>query len=164
MPPSQGFSADALRDRINDGHCRYVITADEGLRGGKHIPLKSTVDLALAQCPLVKSCVVYQHTLAPVQMKEGRDLFWAEALELERGYAPCEPMDSEDILFMLFTSGSTGTRLALPPFLPPSLPARRWCAVRLQREACALCAVRCAMGGAGAQDLDSTRLDSTRLD
>jgi acetyl-CoA synthetase len=105
----QGFSADALRDRINDGQCRYVITADEGLRGGKHIPLKSTVDLALAQCPDVKACVVYQHTRVPIQMKEGRDLFWEESLALERGYAPCEPMDSEDVLFMLFTSGSTGT-------------------------------------------------------
>ena len=133
-----------------------MITADEGLRGGKHIPLKSTVDLALAQCPLVKSCIVYQHTLAPVQMKEGRDLYWAEALELERGYAPCEPMDSEDILFMLFTSGSTGTLLALPP----SLAARRWCAARLQREACALCAVRWA----GLVLRTSPRLDSTRLD
>lgn len=89
-----------------------MITADEGLRGGKHIPLKSTVDLALAQCPHVKSCVVYQHTNAPIAMKEGRDLFWAESLELERGYAPCEPMDSEDVLFMLFTSGSTGQRTA----------------------------------------------------
>lgn len=103
-----GFSADALRDRILDGHCDFVITADEGRRGGKAIPLKSTVDRALSQCPNVKACLVYQHTGALVEMKAGRDLWWAEALAAERGYAPCESMDSEDTLFYLFTSGSTG--------------------------------------------------------
>ncbi len=103
-----GFSADALRDRIIDGHCQYVITADEGRRGGKAIPLKPTVDIALAQCPDVKACLVYQHTGAAVQMQAGRDIFWAEALAAERGYSPVEQVDSEHTLFMLFTSGSTG--------------------------------------------------------
>lgn len=85
-----------------------MITADEGRRGGKVIPLKTTVDVALAQCPNVKKCIVYQHTSAQVSMQEGRDLFWSELMEAERGYAPCESMDSEDPLFYLFTSGSTG--------------------------------------------------------
>jgi len=103
-----GFSADALRDRIVDGHCRFVITADEGRRGGKTIPLKATTDAALAQCPDVKHCLVYAHTGADVHMHPVRDIAWKAALDAERGYAPCEYMDSEDTLFMLFTSGSTG--------------------------------------------------------
>lgn len=103
-----GFSSEALRDRINDGHCHYVITADEGRRGGKTIPLKSTVDRALEHCPTVKSVLVLQHTRAPVPMRAGRDLDWTEALDAERGYCAPEWCDSEDTLFMLFTSGSTG--------------------------------------------------------
>ena len=103
-----GFSAEALRDRIINGNCRYVITADEGRRGGKIIPLKATVDTALSQCPNVKHCLVYQHTNAAVHMEPKRDIVWQEAMDAERGVAPCEWMDSEDILFMLFTSGSTG--------------------------------------------------------
>jgi hypothetical protein len=96
-----GFSADALRDRIIEGGCRVVITADEGKRGGKLIPLKNTVDVALAQCPDVKHCLVYAHTAtAAVSMKPGRDVAWAAALAAERGYAPCEWADSEDTLFM----------------------------------------------------------------
>jgi len=102
-----GFSADALRDRIIDGQCRVVITADEGKRGGKCIPLKATVDQALKQCPDVRHCLVYARTGAAVPMNP-RDVAWDVAMERERGYATCETVDSEDTLFMLFTSGSTG--------------------------------------------------------
>ena len=104
-----GFSPEALRERIEDGHCSVVITADEGKRGGKLIPLKQMVDTAISGLSSVKSVIVYQHTGAEsVQMKEGRDVWWHEVAAKERGYAACEWMDSEDTLFMLFTSGSTG--------------------------------------------------------
>lgn len=103
-----GFSAEALADRIIDGDCRYIITADEGKRGGKTIPLKATVDAALAKCPNVRKCIVYKHTGANVRMQEGRDESWQELMAAERPYAPPEWCDSEDILFMLYTSGSTG--------------------------------------------------------
>lgn len=103
-----GFSAEALRDRILDGQCNTVITADEGVRGGRPIPLKKTIDAAMAECPNVKTCFVYRRTKAETSMKAGRDIWWDEAVAAERPYCPCEMVDAEDPLFMLYTSGSTG--------------------------------------------------------
>lgn len=103
-----GFSSDALRDRIVDAQAKFVITADEGVRGGKKIPLKAMADKAIAELSFVTSVIVYRHTGVPVAMKEGRDKVWQDLEPLERPYCPCEPMDSEDTLFYLYTSGSTG--------------------------------------------------------
>lgn len=104
-----GFSADALKDRILDCKCRYVITADEGVRGGRTIPLKATTDQALKSCPDVSTCFVFQRTGNTLKnWVEGRDVWWHEAVSAERSYCPPEWMDSEDTLFMLYTSGSTG--------------------------------------------------------
>ena len=103
-----GFSAEALRDRILDATCKAVITADEGLRGGKRIPLKRTVDEAVMACPCVEHVYIVAHTGANIPFYPQRDIWLLEAMELERPYAPIEPMDSEDILFLLYTSGSTG--------------------------------------------------------
>jgi acetyl-CoA synthetase len=103
-----GFSADSVRDRIIDADCRVIITADEGLRGKKIVPLKKTVDQALNSCPDVHSVVVFQRTGADVPMKAGRDILMREAMDAQRAYCPPEMMDSEDLLFLLYTSGSTG--------------------------------------------------------
>ena len=103
-----GFSADSLRDRILDSDCTVVLTADEGLRGTKVIPLKKTVDDAVAQCPNVHTVLVKRRTGNDVGWTEGRDIWMDEAMEAERPYCPCESMDSEDLLFLLYTSGSTG--------------------------------------------------------
>ncbi|ROM52237.1 acetate--CoA ligase [Pseudomonas poae] len=103
-----GFSPDALRDRILDADCRTVITADEGVRGGKPIALKKNVDKALASCPNVSTVLVVQRTGAAVSWSAGRDLAYQQALDAARDDCPPEPMDAEDPLFILYTSGSTG--------------------------------------------------------
>lgn len=103
-----GFSADSLRDRINDAKCKVVLTTDEGKRGGKVIGTKQIVDNAIKQCPGVTGCLVYKRTGKEVPMQEGRDLWWAEETEKWPNYIPPEPMSSEDPLFLLYTSGSTG--------------------------------------------------------
>ncbi|MBB6291074.1 MULTISPECIES: acetate--CoA ligase [unclassified Pseudomonas] len=103
-----GFSPDALRDRILDADCRTVITADEGVRGGKPVALKQNVDKALASCPNVSSVLVVQRTGAQVNWSEGRDLKYQQALDAASEDCPPAPMDAEDPLFILYTSGSTG--------------------------------------------------------
>ncbi|CRM04336.1 acetate--CoA ligase [Pseudomonas sp. 24 R 17] len=103
-----GFSPDALRDRILDADCRTVITADEGVRGGKPVALKQNVDKALANCPNVSTVLVVERTGATVNWTEGRDLKYQQALDAASGDCPPEPMDAEDPLFILYTSGSTG--------------------------------------------------------
>ena len=104
-----GFSADALRDRIVDADCRVVLTANEGLRGGRTIPLKATVDAAVDGLDAVHAVLVAQRTETEVAMRDGRD-HWLEAeMKRQRAYCPVEWLDSEDPLFVLYTSGSTGT-------------------------------------------------------
>ncbi|SDQ03653.1 acetyl-coenzyme A synthetase [Pseudomonas grimontii] len=103
-----GFSPDALRDRILDADCRTVITADEGVRGGKPVALKQNVDKALASCPNVSTVLVVQRTGAQVNWSEGRDLRYQQVLDAASDDCPPEPMDAEDPLFILYTSGSTG--------------------------------------------------------
>jgi acetyl-CoA synthetase len=103
-----GFSPEALKDRIQDADCRVVITADEGLRGGKRVPLKKNADIALAQCPNVHTCIVVARTSGEIDWHDQRD-FWYEEL-VESQASDCEPemVDAEDPLFILYTSGSTG--------------------------------------------------------
>ncbi|AIL59977.1 acetate--CoA ligase [Pseudomonas alkylphenolica] len=103
-----GFSPDALRDRILDADCRTVITADEGIRGAKTVPLKNNVDKALLSCPDVSTVVVIKRTGGQVAWSEGRDLWYHEAIKQVSDDCPPEPMDAEDPLFILYTSGSTG--------------------------------------------------------
>ncbi|RQO51012.1 acetate--CoA ligase [Pseudomonas sp. KBW05] len=103
-----GFSPDALRDRILDADCRTVITADEGVRGGKPVALKQNVDKALASCPNVSTVLVVERTGAKVNWSEDRDLKYQQALDAASADCPPEPMDAEDPLFILYTSGSTG--------------------------------------------------------
>ena len=103
-----GFSAESLRDRILDADCVAVVTADEGVRGRKVIPLKRTVDEAIMACPGVKTVFVAKRTGAKVPFYPPRDIWLDEAMAAQRPYCPAEPMDSEDLLFFLYTSGSTG--------------------------------------------------------
>ena len=103
-----GFSPESLKDRILDADCRVVITADEGLRGGKEVPLKSNVDEALLGCPDVKNTLVINRTGSKINWKEGRDVWYENLVRDVSSKCAPEPMDSEDPLFILYTSGSTG--------------------------------------------------------
>ena len=103
-----GFSPDSLAGRIQDCDSSIVITADEGSRGGKRIPLKANVDAALAQCPSVRTVLVIRRTGADVPMQAGRDVCYADAAAQVSADCPPERMNAEDPLFILYTSGSTG--------------------------------------------------------
>jgi acetyl-CoA synthetase len=103
-----GFSPESIKDRILDSDCQTVITADEGLRGGRKIPLKANVDAALEHCPDVHSVFVIKRTNASVPWFEGRDVCYHEAVAVASSICDVELMDAEDPLFILYTSGSTG--------------------------------------------------------
>ncbi|CAG8044215.1 unnamed protein product [Penicillium salamii] len=103
-----GFSADALRDRIQDANSKVVITTDEGRRGGKAIPTKAVVDTAVRDCPCVSTVLTFKHTGGDVSWTAGRDMWCDEELKKYPSYISSEPMHSEDYLFLLYTSGSTG--------------------------------------------------------
>jgi acetyl-CoA synthetase len=103
-----GFSPQALQDRILDADCRTVITADEGLRAGKTIPLKANTDQALTGCPEVTTVIVVQRTGADVPWSQGRDIHYEASINAAPPICEATPMDSEDPLFILYTSGSTG--------------------------------------------------------
>jgi len=103
-----GFSPEALKDRILDSDCQVVITADEGLRGGRAVPLKENVNKALKACPKVHTVVVTKVTGNSVQWNDEMDIWYADAVANASADCPPEEMDAEDPLFILYTSGSTG--------------------------------------------------------
>jgi acetyl-CoA synthetase len=103
-----GFSAHAIVDRVNDAQCVAVITQDTGWRRGNEIKLKATVDEALASCPSVKHVLVYRRTGSQIDMKAGRDHWWHELVDKASDSCPAVALDSEDPLFILYTSGTTG--------------------------------------------------------
>lgn len=103
-----GFSAKALADRINDATCNIVLCSDEAFRGSKTIPIKTIVDEALKNCPSVQKNIVLKRTGGSVNMNEARDLWWHDEVNKVDIHCEAEEMDSEDELFILYTSGSTG--------------------------------------------------------
>ncbi len=103
-----GFSPEALKDRILDADCKVVITADEGVRGGKKVPLKKNADIALISCPAVHTCLVVRRTASEIQWSEERDIWYHDLVDQQNDVCEPEVMDAEDPLFILYTSGSTG--------------------------------------------------------
>ncbi|MEI6146703.1 MAG: acetate--CoA ligase [Methylococcales bacterium] len=103
-----GFSAEALKDRILDSDCQYVVCADEGYRGGKTIAIKANVDIAASLCPQLKKVIVIKNTGNPVDWHEHRDIWYQQAMSEASNICPAEEMQAEDPLFILYTSGSTG--------------------------------------------------------
>lgn len=103
-----GFSPESLKDRILDSDCRVVITADEGVRGGKTVPLKNNTDKALEHCPNVHTVLTVKRTGGDIKWHDGRDIWYHEATANTSPDCPPEEMDAEDPLFILYTSGSTG--------------------------------------------------------
>ena len=103
-----GFSADAIRDRVNDCECKVIVTADGGYRRGAEVKLKETVDRAVTQTPSVENVIVFRRTDSKVNMQVGRDYWWHELMETVTDICPAEELDSEHPLFILYTSGTTG--------------------------------------------------------
>ena len=103
-----GFAANAIADRVNDSGCAAILTQDSSYRRGNEVKLKQTVDEALAACPTVKHVVVYRRTGSPVTMVDGRDHWWHDLVAKAAAECAAEPMDSEDPLYILYTSGTTG--------------------------------------------------------
>ncbi|WMT73364.1 acetate--CoA ligase [Bradyrhizobium sp. Ash2021] len=103
-----GFSPDALAGRVEGANSAVVVTSDEGLRGGKRVPLKANADIAANKAGCVESIIVVRHTGGDVAMKAGRDAYYDEAAKSVSADCPCEEMNAEDPLFILYTSGSTG--------------------------------------------------------
>tara|TARA_B100001057_G_scaffold489457_1_gene575763 strand:- start:23 stop:1396 length:1374 start_codon:yes stop_codon:yes gene_type:complete len=103
-----GFSAESIAGRIRDCQSEYIVTADEGIRGGKTIPLKSTTDKALEACPGVKKCLVVKRTNKEIELRKDRDLFYNDILKEVNDVCEPEILNAEDPLFILYTSGSTG--------------------------------------------------------
>jgi len=105
-----GFSAESIKDRIQDSEAKLVITTDGAFRAGKTIPMKANVDKALVECPSVQKVIVYKRTYSEVHWKQGRDCCWQDEMSVEDITPNCEAewMDAEDSLFILYTSGTTG--------------------------------------------------------
>ena len=103
-----GFSPEAIKSRILDADCNYVITANEGLRGGKNIPLKNSVDEALNDCPNVKKSIVLKYTDTEISWNDEVDIWYHELVDHQEDFCECEEMAAEDPSFILYTSGSTG--------------------------------------------------------
>ena len=103
-----GFSADAIRDRVNDGECKLIVTADGGYRRGSEIRLKDIVDAAAVQCPTVENVVVFQRTGSKVAWTYGRDHWWHELMAAVGDKCPAAELDAEHPLYILYTSGTTG--------------------------------------------------------
>ena len=103
-----GFSPDSLKDRIIDAECNVVVTSDEGLRGGRQVPMKANADKALQSTPSVQKMVVVKRTGGNISWVEGRDVWYHEVMATASADCPPEQMDAEDPLFILYTSGSTG--------------------------------------------------------
>jgi acetyl-CoA synthetase len=103
-----GFSPESVRDRIHDADSKLVITADGGWRRGTIVPLKKNTDEALKECPDVGTVIVLKRTGQPIDMQAGRDVWWDDFVKGVEPKCPAEPMDAEDLLYLLYTSGSTG--------------------------------------------------------
>lgn len=103
-----GFSSQAIADRVEDANSHYIITADGGYRRGAIVPLKKNVDEALTKTNLIKKVIVLKHSGEPIPMVEGRDIWWSDVIANQQSVCSPEPMDAEDVLFVLYTSGSTG--------------------------------------------------------
>jgi acetyl-CoA synthetase len=103
-----GFSAQAIKDRVEDAKSRVIVTCDGGWRRGKIVPLKANVDAAAAETELIETVIVLKRCGNEIEWSDGRDHWWHELVEPASDDCPCAPMDSEDMLFLLYTSGSTG--------------------------------------------------------